>query len=159
MPTSLFKKFKTFFRKHLTNYMIHHLQLINWNKITFNLSMKIEIIYEKRMKEHTVTFSSHFILLSKLGIGERRSIDIGFTSLSQTTTYPHMFFLSNGPPYPEIGLEMFIGPAIGVYRWVSTKIQLFGKLPFITPWPRILSWVHDPITTTRLDNLFHIEHA
>ena len=77
--------------------------------------------------------------MSKLGIGEKRSIDIGLTSQPRTITYPHMFFLSNGPPYPRIGLGIFIGPTIGVYRWVdvptgqSTKIQLFGKLAISHP--------------------------
>ena len=72
--------------------------------------------------------------MSKLGIGDK-SIDIGLTSQLWTITYPHIFFLSNDPPYLGIGLGMFIGPAIGVFRWVkvptghSTKIQLFGNLP------------------------------
>ena len=87
------------------------------------------------MEKRTVSIRSLFILLSKLGIGERRSIDIGLTSQPWTITYHHMFFLSNGPPYPEIRLGMFIGPAIGVFRCVevptgqSTKIELFGNLP------------------------------
>ena len=74
------------------------------------------MIYKKRKKEHTVIFSRHFILLSKLGIGERRSIDIGLTSQLRTITYPHIFFLSNGPPYLGIGLEMFVSPTIRVFR-------------------------------------------
>ena len=74
-------------------------------------------------------------MLSKLGFGERRSIDIGLTAQLRTITYPHMFFLSNDPPYPGIGLGLFISPVIGVYKWVDvpigqlTKIQLFDNLP------------------------------
>ena len=81
--------------------------------------MKSKFIYEEEEKNIRQCIGFTFLSLSKLGIGERRSIDLGLTSQLQTTTFPHMFFLSNGPPYPGIRLGMFVSLAIGEYRWVD----------------------------------------
>ena len=101
------------------------MSILKWNYLSIFTKVKSE-------RKHTVITRNLFILLSKLGIGERRSIDIGLTSQPRTITYPHTFFLSNSPPYLKIGLGMFISPAIGVFRWVeiptghSTKITCFA---------------------------------
>ena len=93
--------------------------------------MKSKLIYKESKREHTKLFRCLIIVLSKLSFGERRSIDMGLTSQPRTTTYPHMFFLSNGPPYPEIRLGMSVSPAIGVTGGLLSNktinlIKLFG---------------------------------
>ena len=56
-------KYETFIQKYLAKGKIHIHNYPTEIKHILNLSMKNKLIYEERRKEHTVIYSSHFIIV------------------------------------------------------------------------------------------------